>query len=57
MKKISFDQHKYKNIIKYKEEFLDEMKKLLFYLVKFSKNRFIISKKYSKDCIVNKPNK
>lgn len=44
-------------MVEYKEKFLDKMKKLLSYLIKFSKDRFMISKKYLKDFAIGKPNK
>lgn len=44
-------------MIKYKKEFLNEIKKLLLYLIEFSENRFIILKKYFKDYIIDKLNR
>lgn len=39
-------------MIKYTEKFLDKIKKLLLYLVRFSKNGSIISKEYPENCIM-----
>ena len=44
-------------MVEYKEEFLDEIKKLLPYLVEFSEDGSMISKEYPKDCAVGGPNR
>ena len=44
-------------MVEYREEFLDEIKKLLSYLVEFFKDGSIILKKYLKDCPVGGPNR
>lgn len=43
-------------MVKYKKIFLNKIKLLLLYFMKFFDNRSILSKIYSKDCIVNSPN-
>lgn len=48
-----FDGHECKNLIKYKIPFLNKMKSLLLYLVKFFKDKFMLSKEYPNDCIMS----
>lgn len=52
-----FDRYKCEDLIKYREEFLDEIKKLLFYLIEFFEDRSMISKEYSKNCTLGRLNK
>ena len=44
-------------MLEYKKSFLNEIKVIFPYFMEFSKNRLILSKEYSKNCIVSKPNK
>lgn len=39
LKRDIFDGHKRKNMVEYKETFLDEMKEPFLYFIKFTKNR------------------
>lgn len=43
-------------MLEYKKTFLGKMKALLFYFVKFNKDRSILSKDYFKDYAVSRPN-
>lgn len=43
-------------MVEYKKNLLNKMKNLLFYLIEFSENKFIILKKYLKDYTINKLN-
>lgn len=45
-----FDGHKREDVVKYKKMFLEKIKALSPYFVKFDKNGLILSKKYLKDC-------
>ena len=55
-KGVFFDRHKRKNIVKYKEIFLSEIKSLLPYFMEFSKDGLILPKDYPNDCAVNASN-
>lgn len=44
-----------KNMVKYKKIFLDKMKSLFSYLIKFFENSSIIPKKYLDNCVIVKP--
>ena len=56
-KRSIFDGHERKDVVEYREKFLDEMKKLLPYLVEFSEDGSMISKEYPEDCAVGGPNR
>ena len=56
-KGVFFDGHEREDVVEYREEFLDEMKKLLPYLVEFSEDGSMISKEYPEDCAVGGPNR
>lgn len=49
------DQHEHKNVVKYRDIFFKEMKLLLLYFIKFSKDGSILSKKYSSNYILKRP--
>lgn len=51
-----YNRHEQKDVVEYKERFLEKMKELLSYFGEFSKEGLILSKKYSENCIVEKPN-
>ena len=55
-KGVFFDGHKREDVVEYKE-ILNEMKKLLSYLVEFSEDGSMISKKYSEDCAMDRLNR
>lgn len=44
-------------MIEYRETFLNEIKSLLPYLVKFSEDGTMVSKEYPSDCSVGRPEK
>lgn len=51
-KKVFFNGHKCKNMIKYKRNFLSKIKILLSYFIEFDKNKSILPKKYLKNYLV-----
>ena len=51
-KGVFFDEHKCKDVVEYWKFFLEEMKALLPYFVKFKEDGIILPKEYSNDCAV-----
>lgn len=49
-KRVFFNSHKQKNIVEYKETFLEKIKVFFPYLGEFSKDKSILPKEYPKDC-------
>lgn len=49
-----FNSHKYKDMIKYRKRFLNEVKARLPYFVQFSENGSMLSKVYPQNCAVKK---
>lgn len=43
-------------MVKYKKIFLSEIKSLLSYFIKFSNNKFMLSKIYLTNCIIRRSN-
>lgn len=56
-KEVFFDGHERKDVIESWETFLNKIKSLLPYLVEFSKDGTMVSKKYSSNCAVGEPGK
>ena len=54
-KEVFFDGHEQKDVVEYRETFLDEMKLLLPYFVEFSDDGSILPKTYSEDCALGGP--
>lgn len=52
-----FDGYEREDVIEYQEIFLDEMKSLLPYLVKFLEDVIMVSKVYPDDCTVGGPDR
>lgn len=52
-KDVFFDGHERKDMIEYKKSFLDKIKSLLPYLVRFSEDESMLPKEYSDDCVVD----
>lgn len=44
-------------MVEYKKNFLDKMKALFYYFVKFCEEESILLKNYLENCIVGRPNK
>ena len=51
-KGVFFYGHKHKDVIEYRETFLNEMKSLLPYLVEFFEDGTMVPKEYPDDCAV-----
>ena len=54
-KRVFFDGHERKDVIEYRETFLNEMKSLLLYFVEFLEDGTMVSKEYLSDCEVGGP--
>ena len=54
-KGVFFDGHKRKDVIEYRETFLNEIKSLLSYFVEFLEDATMVPKKYPDDFAVGGP--
>lgn len=51
-KDVFFDRNKCEDVVEYQRIFIEQIKALLFYFVKFQEDDTILPKKYPKDCSV-----